>query len=238
MNNNIIPSGPLPVTQEDLLLLSEADRGAGRTVSIKEKTLAEFEDTARKGLLAVSAMDSFLGGLVRSVKDDEASSFVLKQEIDVTDVVSFIRSLSETLKFSASSLASLHVNLALARRDSVLTKSQVLKKAPSTQASLRTLPLSSSALFGGDHVAPTIHSLAEARRDMAFALPRMPAAKTSSQGQGSNRSSFLSDRGSSGRKFQSVHEKRGGKSVKKTAKSNKPYERQQASKVQAKPSPQ
>ena len=41
------------------------------------------------------------------------------------------------------------------------------------------MPISDSHLFGGGHIPPTIHDLAEAKRDFAMALPRAPARSRS-----------------------------------------------------------
>ena len=235
--NEKIPSNVLPVTQEDLLLLNEADKGVARSVSIKEKVFLDFEENSRRGLMAVSAMDSFLGGLVKSLRDEESEGFTLKEDIDSADLVSFIKSLAENLKFTASSLASLHVNFALCRRDSLLSQSQALSKSNATKASLRSLPLLSSALFGGEHLAPTIHGLAESKRDMAFAMPRPPSRPVlkgkpteARRGRGAKApSSRYSDR-LARHKFSSFD--------KDKRRSGKPYERPQASRSPAKPSPQ
>ena len=177
-------------------------------------------------------MDSFLGGLVNTLKEDDSDTFSLKQEIDSSDLVSFIKSIAENLKFTASSLASLHVNFALCRRDCLLAQSQALAKSQSTKASLRALPLHSEALFGGDHLSPTIHGLAEARRDLAFVVPRQ-AARPTPKGRAGE-----SQRGRGAKSLSSRVDRHKSSFSKDKGRSGKPYERLQAPKANTKPSPQ
>ena len=229
-----IPSGSAPLSQGDLALLNEADRSASRLVTLKEKTVSDWEETSRRGLMAVSAMDSFLSGLIRTFKEgNEGDPFALKEEIDTDDLLSFFQAVTKCMRFAAGSLASLQVNFALARRDAVLSKSQVLSNDTILKNSLRSLPLSSDSLFGGDHVSASIHSLAETRRDMAFAVPR-PMPKPAGQGSshsGKHKPSTQSQGSSRTQRKKSVFPKsKGGK--------GKPYERPQAPKAQPKPSPQ
>ena len=227
------PTSFLPVTQEDMLLLGEDDRNSNspRSFAVKDKVLAEWELLAAKGLESVSVMDSFLGGLVSSIKDPSSSSFAVREEVDTADVVSFVRTISDSLKFAASSFASLQVNLTLCRRDAILSRSPVLKKSPSTLASLRVVPVRQASLFGGDHISPTIHSLAETRRDLAFVIPRQPAKPhIRPQARDSQKPHRASSR-------PSRSPTRGGKTS-ASRKPNKPYERSKAPKAEAKPHPQ
>ena len=230
--SDLIPSARLPISREDLLLLPDANRqiGSGFSAQVKDKTLGEFENLARFGLQSSSVLDSFLGGLVNSVKDDSVDDFVIKQDIDSGDFLSFIQALSETLKFTASTLASLYVNLVLARRDSILLKSQVLKNSKDCQSSLRGLPVHSTSLFGGDHVGPTIHSLAESKRDLAFAAPRPP--RSSSQPSRGRSFSHGKPRSHS-QSSSSFASNRGGRSRSSNAQ-KKPYSRKQTSKASGK----
>ena len=230
-----IPTNSLPVTQEDLLLLNEKDRDAPRSISVKEKDLRDFEEICCRGLISVSAMDSFLGCLVKSLKDDQSECFSLREDIDAADLLAFIRSLAENLRFVASSLASLEVNLTLCRRDSLLAQSQALAKSLATKASLRSLPLQSSALFGGEHIAPTIHGVAEAKRDMTFAVPRAPARPAYKEKPTEARRG-RGPKASSSRFFDRRYHK--PSDDKKKRRSGKPYERPQASRSPAKASPQ
>ena len=230
--SDLIPNARLPISREDLLLLPDANRqmSSGLSAQVKDKTLGELENLARCGLQSSSVLDSFLGGLVNSVKDFSVDDFAIKQDIDSGDFLSFIQALSETLKFTASTLSSLYVNLVLTRRDSILQKSQVLKNSKDCQASLRGLPIHSGSLFGGDHVGPTIHSLAESKRDLAFAAPRPPRSSSQpsrgrpfSHGKRSHSQSSPSSFASS----------RGGKS-RSSSSQRKPYSRKQTFKASGK----
>ena len=230
--SGVIPSATLSATREDLLLLPEGKFQSSGNLSaqVKDKTLREFENLARLGLQSSSVLDSFLGGLVNLVKDDSVDDFVIKQDIDSGDFLSFIQALSETLKFTSSNLASLYANIVLTRRDSFLLNSQILKNSKDCQSSLRSLPIHATSLFGGEHVAPTIHSLAESKRDLAFAAPRPPRSsslpargRTFSHGKprahSRSSSSFVSNRGG---RFKSSNAQK------------KPYSRKQTSKASGK----
>ena len=242
--NPSFPVKPVPLTQDDLSLLGEAsvsDYKGVRSLTLKDKQAQEFIELASRGLESTSVIDTFLGGLVEALNEPSAPSFVLREEIDTDSVVSFIQAISENLKFVASSFSTLQVNLTLCRRDGLLSRSPILKKSQSTQSSLRVVPVCSTALFGGSHIQPTIHSLAESRRDLAFVLPRQSArAPFRSADRGpQNRRSSSSQSASSFR--HSSPRARGGRSSSFSAfkkPSSKPYERRQAPKTDSKPSPQ
>ena len=228
-----IPSAAAPLSQGDMALLSEADRAPqGRSVTLREKQVMDLEETSRRGLMAVSALDSFLSGLIRTFKEgSEKDPFELKEEIDTDDLLTFFQAVASCARSAAGSFASLQVNFALARRDAVLAKSHVLSKEAGLKGSLRALPLKGDALFGAEHVSASIHGLAESRRDMAFAVPR-PVPRPA--GQGSSQSGKAKPFSRSSPKTQNK------KSVVSKSKGTKgkPYERPQAPKAQPKPSPQ
>ena len=177
------PTKLVPPTQEDLLLLGGSERAVreAKIVSIKDKALQDLSLMAGRGLEACSVMDSFLGGLVDSIRDPTLPNFSVKEEIEPGDLVSFVQAIVENLKFTASAFSSLLVNITLARREGLLSKSNLLKRSTPSQVSLRAVPISDSHLFGGGHVPPTIHDLAEAKRDFAMALPRAPARSRSAE---------------------------------------------------------
>ena len=213
---------------------SASDFKGARSLSLKDKNAQDWVELLGRGLESTSVMDSFLGGLVDALNEPSSPSFVLRDDVDSDSVISFFQAISENLKFVASAFATLHVNLTLCRRDGVLSRAPMLKKSQSSQASLRVVPVCSSALFGGSHIQPTIHSLAESRRDLAFAVPRLPGRATgrsSDRNPQSQRSSSQSFRHNSPRA-------RGGRSSSASAfrkPLGKPYERRQAPKADAKP---
>ena len=244
VTNPSFPVKPVPLTQEDLSLLGDAsasDYKGIRSLTLKDKQAQDLIEVVSRGLESTSVIDSFLGGLVEALNEPSSPSFVLKEEIDTDNIVSFIQAISENLKFVAASFSTLQVNLTLCRRDGILSRSPVLKKSQSTQSSLRVVPVCSSALFGGAHIQPTIHSLAESRRDLAFVVPRQSARapiRSTDRGQ-QNRRSSSSQSASSFR--HSSPRARGGRSSSFSAfrkPSGKPYERRQAPKADSKPSPQ
>ena len=114
--------------------------------------------------MTTSVMDSFLGSLVGVLRDPE-----------------------QGLKASADIFARLHFNPILARRDSTLSASSVVR-TPGLRASLRTLPVGQDGLFT-NHVQAVIRRQADVNRDMAFhaavpcftsATPRQPAKRDAS----------------------------------------------------------
>ena len=225
-----MPHVKLQPNREDLSLIGDTTRQS-RSVDMKDKTLTEFEDLSRHGLLSVSAMDSFLGGLVNVVKDESSDTFSLKPDIDSEDLVTFVQAMAEELKSTASLLSSLHVNIILARRDALLNNSKVVTN-PTCRAALRGVPIHPKALFGNGHVSATIKSVGEQKRDLAFASSQASKSRSSSlQSKGRG--------GSSHHRSQSVPSsyKRGGKSGGGTS-FKKPYERKPSSKAPSKPSPQ
>ena len=228
------PLSSVPVTQEDLLLLGGSNAADAKSLNIKDRALQDMSQMAGRGLEATSVMDSFLGGLVDSIKDQGAENFAVREEIDSGDVICFIHGLVENMKFVAEAFSTLQVNLTLARRDGLLTKSNLLKKSVPSQHSLRAVPVSSSHLFGGDHISPTIHDLAETKRDFALALPKGARSHSVDRfhKQGSSRqgSSYRSSRGRGGSRGRSTSSHRSGGS--------KPYERRQSTPKASKQHPQ
>ena len=233
VSQEILPYTKLQVGREDLLLVDSSQAKLSRSVEIKDKTLSDFEHLAACGLSALSAVDSFMGGLVCSVVDTSAPEFTVKQDVNKEDFHAMVDAMSESMKMTASALSALHANLVLTRRDALLVKSKVVLDAAG-RASLRSVPLHNSALFGNDHITPAIHKLAETRRDIVMATPHAARPSLpSQQGRGRGTHSTHSQRShsspaSTGRGGKS----RGGGSFKK------PYERKQAPKAQAKPHPQ
>lgn len=226
-----IPAERLQCSREDLLLLPEAERSKPRSLEIKDKNLVEFEDHTRLALQSLSAMDSFLEGIILSLSDS-ADDFKLKSDISSEDLTAFIEALDDRLKATTSLVSSLHINVILCRRDAILRKSKVVTD-PNCRASLRAVPLHASTLFGNGHVVPTIHGIAESKRDLVMAGPRT-ASRSRSPGRKSN--GFASKQGQRSRSSPAASG-RGGKSRGGGA-FKKPYDRKQAPKASSKPHPQ
>ena len=121
-------------------------------------------------------MDSFLGGLVRVLRDPHSDSFQLHQDLNAPAFLACIQTLAQGLKASADIFTRLRLNPILARRDLIMSASS-LAHTPTMQASLRTLPVSQASLFN-DHVQAVIRGQVDVNRDMAFhaAVPRFTYA--------------------------------------------------------------
>ena len=70
-------------------------------------------------------MDSFLRGLMACLKDPHQESFTMRDSPDPEAVVAFLQAISDGLKYLAGSVAKLHLNHILARRESLLLGSSV-----------------------------------------------------------------------------------------------------------------
>ena len=184
-------------------------------------------------------LGTFPRGAHRTLLGKDASAtmpnFSVKEEIESGDVVTFVQALVENLKFAASAFSSLQVNITLARREGLLSKSGLLKKSTPSQVSLRAVPISNSHLFGGGHIPPTIHDLAETKRDFAMALPRASGRSRSSDHShrpNSNKQggAYRSSRGRGSGRGRSVSSYRSGGA--------KPYERRQSTPKASKQHPQ
>ncbi|KAL8614090.1 hypothetical protein ACOMHN_026307 [Nucella lapillus] len=82
--------------------------------------------------------------------------------------------MAEELKYSADAFARLHMNSVLARRDAVLSASQVMR-SQSCRASLRALPMRPGSLFG-NHVQATLGARRRSKGISPFIqdLPALP----------------------------------------------------------------
>ena len=176
MVHEIIPEAPLALTQEDLLLVRDRSRGQTQHVSLSERCLAEWEENARRGLVATSAMDSFLCGLASALKDPDQESFALRRSPDIPSIVAFIQAMAEGLKASSDAFTRAYLNAVIARRDAVLDASSVASSV-STKASLRAVPIQHGSLFGS-HVQAILKHQADINRDLALhSRPSRPATK-------------------------------------------------------------
>ncbi|KAL8607181.1 hypothetical protein ACOMHN_009575 [Nucella lapillus] len=172
--HDLIPGTALALSQEDLLLLQEESCSQQRQAVLSERCLTEWEETERRGLEAVSVMDSFLGGLVLVLYDPDHTQFKLRHSPDPAAVVPFIQSMAEGLKYSADAFARLHMISVLARRDAVLSASQVTR-FHSCRASLRALLVRPGSLFG-NHVQATLGARRRSKGISPFIqdLPALP----------------------------------------------------------------
>ena len=109
LQRGVIPDSALPLSQEDLLLLPERSRSAPRTACLSDRCLSDYEETARRGLESISIMDTFLGGLVSSLKDPASDTFTLRASPDPSAIVLFIQSMSEGLKYAAGAFSTLPI---------------------------------------------------------------------------------------------------------------------------------
>ena len=150
----------LAPSQEDLLLLPARSHTSPQSCHLSDKVLADWGEMARRGLETASVMDGFLGGLIEAVRDPDTSleGFHLRPEMDPAQICSFARSVAQGLRFLSSSMARLHTNCVLARRDAVL-RSSLIAASPEDRASLRVVPVTDGSLFR-QHVRPYLKNQA------------------------------------------------------------------------------
>ena len=178
LSHSAIPSATLCLSQDDMLLIPERSRlsKVPRPTSIPERLLVNWQEMDRRGLETTSVMDSFLSGLVGALRDPESDSFQLHQDLDAPAILALIQTLAQGLKASADISTRLHFNPILARRDSTLSASSVVR-TPGLHTSIRTLPVGQDGLFN-NHVQAVIRRQADVNRDMAFhaAVPHFTSA--------------------------------------------------------------
>ena len=160
-----LPDGVPPANQEDLLVAA----AGSHPVTLSDKNLADNEEFARRALDACSVLDSFVAGLVESIKCEDQSTFQAGL-LDSRSINAFAGAIDVSLRFATDSLAKLLLNTVLARRDALLTSSSSVS-APLARSALRLAPLSSSSLFDG-RVQQLLHRQAEVQRDLALNLPQ------------------------------------------------------------------
>ena len=76
-----------------LYFLKERAVREAEIVSIKDEALQDLSLMAGKGLEACSVMDSFLEGLIDSIRDPMMPKFSVKEEIESGDVVAFVQAI-------------------------------------------------------------------------------------------------------------------------------------------------
>ena len=76
------------------------DRAKAPSVTLSDRSVAEFEESSRRGLEATSVLDSFLGGLAVALRglastDNGGAS----TELDGPAILSMVGAMSEALNF-------------------------------------------------------------------------------------------------------------------------------------------
>ena len=128
---------------------------------------------------SLSIMDSFFGATLKSIFKKGANGVEVNQELNPLEIQRLVGQVSDNLLFTAHTMAVLHMNIVMARREAVLTDSDMSSEK---RASLRALPTEKS-LFG-EHVHSVIKSHADLMRDLACQAPRphkKPASSRSTQ---------------------------------------------------------
>ena len=163
-----LPAQALKVSQDDLRLLGGKDKNFKPTSRLFESQLAQWEESARRSLEAVSLTDTFFTALLGSLRDPAADSFKFREDLSARASLCLMQAMHASQKHLASQLCLLHANIVLARRDAFLSS------APGSSdllRSLRAVPFGDS-LFGG-HVAPSLKQEGEAKKDI-LALSMAP----------------------------------------------------------------
>ena len=166
-----------------------------RSCQLPDRVVTEWEEVAWRGLETASVMDGFLGGLVEAVRDPDLSleGFHLRADLDPAQICFFARSVAQGLRFLSSSLAKLHTNCVLARRDAVLFSSPIAVSS-GDRASVRAVPVADGSLFWRN-VRPFLKYRAELRRETSLTPypgrkpPKRPASETATSASFSGRPS-------------------------------------------------
>ena len=189
VDRHSIPDGPLKASSEDLSLIPEGRRADKRAISIPDNIAADFEESARRSLIAVSTLDSFMAGFIKSVRhpDSPRSEFQLRDEMDPECLAAFASASVSVMQHLASHLAKLHTNLRLARKDALLSSSALNKDVC---ASLRAAPPDPDGSFFGACASSSIEHEAKLRRDMHFLQPQKQNRQSAPRPERSDRSSF------------------------------------------------
>ena len=156
-----IPEASLSVSAEDLLL-SKKEKGQ-RNVVVSDRGMVLWEEAARRGLESVSVIDSFFGGTLNSIFKKGENGVEVRQDLDPKEVQILSDQVSDNIRFIAHTMATLHTNIVMARRDAVLADSSIPTEK---RASLRVLP-PHKTLFD-EHVQPVIKAHADLMRDLSF----------------------------------------------------------------------
>ena len=146
-----IPQTSLRISTDDVRFarsISVTPKGhTSHSAILSDIRLKTWEETARQGLESMSLLDTFFGAVLKTVfKRNEDGSLQVNQDVDPATVQSLVATVSENLTFSSHSLATLHANFVLARRDAVLADSTIPEESKST---VRALPFENT-LFGSD----------------------------------------------------------------------------------------
>ncbi|KAL8589381.1 hypothetical protein ACOMHN_021533 [Nucella lapillus] len=169
--HDLIPGTALALSQEDLLLLQEESRSQQRRLSsLSAASLSgkrQQEEAWRRCPLWTPSWEAWSRfSKTQTTRNSNCAT--------PPAVVSFILSMAEELKYLADAFARLHMNSVLARRDAVLSASQVTR-SQSCRASLRALPMRPGSLFG-NHVQATLGARRRSKGISPFIqdLPALP----------------------------------------------------------------
>ena len=155
-----VPGATPDLSQDDQLLLGSADT-AKLNVQLSYTQLKDIEEMARLGLESASMADNFFSGVLNSILP--AAPAVTQQ----------LRALNKAMEATVASLARIHVNLALVRRDTVLSASKMVRDRHNVK-SLRSQPLRDDSLFAGQVASFVAKEASDAKafRDATQAVKR------------------------------------------------------------------
>ena len=194
LEKHSIPDGPMHASPEDLSLIPESAKSDKRPVSFTDKAAADLEESARRSLETISILDSFLTGFIMSVRhpDSPALEFQIREEMDTECLGAFAAASVSLMQFLADSMAKLHTNIRLARKDALLNASSHSKDV---RASLRAAPPDPEGSFFGSCASSSIEHEAKLRRDLHYMQPLPKQSKPQSAPRGARRGSFGSSSG-------------------------------------------
>ena len=200
VDRHSIPDSSMQATSEDLSLVQEGSKSDKRTVSLTDRTAADFEENVRRSLETVSVLDSFMAGFIMSVRhpDSPKQEFQIREEMDTECLGSFASASVVLIQYLAGNLSKILTNLRLSRKDGLLVNSSHSKEV---RASLRAAPPDPDGSFFGSCASSSIEHEAKLRRDLHFMQPPQPPQRQSRPSGGRtsrfDRPSFNSNRQSS-----------------------------------------
>ena len=158
-----LPSDKLKVLDSDRRMLG--GQSQAQFLRMTDKSLQQFEETARRALLAVSAIDSFSGGLARAIcaPVEEGAAFRLRDQMDPDDVEAMLVGIRIALEDVYKHLAGLYGNPILARRELLLLFASD-KLSDQDKRVLRSQPICAGSLFG-NAAASVVHDAAQRAKD-------------------------------------------------------------------------
>lgn len=138
---------------------------------LTSKVLSEIEESARRGLVSASMLDSFLGALVVALREPtdepQKTPFDLRRSIDVDYVEALLLASRTSLEDVFRHLGTEYGNAILFRRDMLLSAPSC-KLREAGKRLVRALPLDSAALVGARGAALTGHSKTQQRDEALY----------------------------------------------------------------------